>query len=225
MAVNKLDDKMKIVPFLTDEKLVPVVESILADAKANGDKLETIQIQIATKGYENRKDPKMTKEIKFPNHMRLKADTCAIGEPSAKEFADQNTIPFAAVPDFHGTSAEIQKKREKFMKRFSYFILCPGYNKAFNLKEILMKKKTHFMCSDEKKLGEVFEQCKYTYKLKIKDWHSVSFPCGHTGLTKEQIIENIKHGIQFLADNLKKGPMNIKQCYIKRTTGKLTQLN
>lgn len=225
MAGNKLDDKMKIVSFLGNETLDPVVESILADAQANDNKIESIQIQIATKGYENRKDPKMTKEIKFPYHMRLKPGTCAIGDANAKEIADAHNIPFALITEYEGTTPDMVKKREKFMKGFSYFILCPGYNKAFNLKEILMKKKTHFMCNDNQKLPEVFDACRFTYKLKIKDWYSVSFPVGHTGQTKEQIVDNLKYGIQFLADNLKKGPLNIKDCYIKRTTGQKIKLH
>lgn len=218
---TKIDDKLKIVSFLTDDILRPAVQQIKVDA---GDKLESIQIQIATKGYENRKDPKMTKEIKFPYHMRLKPDTCAIGDQRAKEIADANNIPFALITDFEGNTPEKIKQRAKFMKNFSYFICCPGYNKAFNLKEILMKKKTHFMCNSIEQLPNVYDSCRYIYKLKVKDWHSLSFPVGHTGLTEDQIVDNLKSSIQFLADNLKKGPLNIKDCYIKRTTGKKIQL-
>ena len=225
MAGNKLDDKMKIVPFLTDDALTPLVESILAEAKQDNDKVETVQVQIATKGYENRKDPKMTKELKFPYHMRLKPLCCAIGDLKAKAVADAHGIPFALYPEYEGKSAEAVAKRKKFIKKYKYFILCNGYNKAFNLKEILMKRKTHFMCPDETKLVETFELCKYTYKLKIKDWFSVSFPVGHTGMPAAEIVENLKFGIQYLADNLKKGPLNIKEAYVKRTSGSIVRLH
>ncbi|KAL6120818.1 hypothetical protein NUSPORA_02382 [Nucleospora cyclopteri] len=220
---SKIDDKMKMVSFITDENLLPVVEQILASVEEG--KEESIQVQIATKGYENRKDPKMTKEIKFPYQMRKNMDTCAIGDENAKRIAEEQNIPFANIAEFEGKSDDKKKQREKFLKNYSYYICCPNYNKAFNLKEILMKKKTHFMCNSIEQLASVYDSCKYTYKLRIKDWHSISFPVGFTGLTKEQIVENIKYAIQFLADNLKKGPMNIKDCYIKRTTGERIKIH
>ncbi|ORD94856.1 RL1 [Enterospora canceri] len=214
---TKIDEKMKVVSFLTEDVLKPAVEQI--KATASEEKPESYQIQISTKGYENRKDPKMTKEIKFPFHMRLNPGSCAIGDAKAKEIADANGIPCVLIQEYEGKSEESKKKREKFLKNYTYFILCPGYNKAFSLKEILMKKKTHFMCNAVEQLPAVYEACRFTYKVKVKDWFSISFPVGHTQMPDTEVVENIKYGVQFLADNLKKGPMNIKDCYLKRTTG------
>merc|ERR1712098_536426 len=111
----------------------------------------------------------MTKEIKFPYQMRKNMDTCAIGDEKVKQIAEANGIPFAFINEFEGKSEEKKRQREKFLKKYSYYICCPGYNKAFSLKEILMKKKTHFMCSNSESLPQVYNECKFTYKLKIKD--------------------------------------------------------
>lgn len=214
MAKVNLEDKLKKVTFI-EESIIPETVKQIIDSCT--DKNETIQLQINIKGYENRKDPKMTKDIAFPHIMRKDPSICIIGNASAQAIAEQLKIPFALVSNYEAKS--LAKERDELISSYKYFILCPDYNKAFNLRDILKKKRTHFMCQDLSKLEELYFSCLKTYRLKVKDWFSLSFPVGHCQMTQDQIIENIKFGVQFLADNLKKGPQNIKDCYLKRTTG------
>lgn len=214
MANIKLEDKLKKVYFLDDKIIPETVDNII---KFSEDKNETIQLQLNIKGYENRKDPKMTKDIVFPYIMRKDPSICIIGNATAQSIADQMNVPFALVSSYEAKS--LIKEREELIGKYKYFILCPEYQKAFNLRDILKKKKTHFMCQDVTKLPEQYECILRTYRLKVKDWFSLSFPVGHCQMPAEQIIDNIKFGVQFLADNLKKGPQNIKDCFLKRTTG------
>lgn len=214
MANPKLEEKLKKVYFL-EETIVP--ETVKQIVESCSDKNETIQLQLNIKGYENRKDPKMTKDIAFPNIMRRDPSICVIGNATAQPIAEQLNIPFALVSNYEAKS--LTRERDDLISQYKYFILCPDYQKAFNLRDILKKKKTHFMCQDVSKLKEIYDSCLKTYRLKVKDWFSLSFPVGHCQMTVDEIVENIKFGVQFLADNLKKGPQNIKDCYLKRTTG------
>lgn len=220
MAKANLEDKLKKVYFLEEPTLPEAVNQIVSSCQ---DKNETVQLQLNIKGYENRKDPKMTKDIIFPHIMRRDPSICIIGNAAAQAIAEQHNYPFALVSNFEAKT--LVKERDELISSYKYFILCPDYNKAFNLRDILKKKRTHFMCQDISKLQEIYEGCLKTYRLKVKDWFTLSFPVGHCQMTPEQIIENIKTGVQFVADNLKKGPQNIKDCFIKRTTGANVKIN
>ncbi|KAM0681323.1 60S ribosomal protein L10A [Glugoides intestinalis] len=214
MANLKLEEKLRKVRFTEESNVPEVVNQIIETCT---DKNETIQLQINIKGYENRKDPKMTKDIVFPNIMRRDPSICVIGNAAAQEVAEKHKIPFALVSNFEAKA--LVRERDDLISKYKYFILCQDYQKAFNLRDILKKKRSHFMCQDVSKLNEIYETCLKTYRLKIRDWFALSFPVGHCQMPAEQIVENIKYGVQFLSDNLKKGPQNIKDCFLKRTTG------
>lgn len=219
MANVKLEDKLKKVNFLDDEIVPKAIEDIISSC---GEKNESIQLQISIKGYENRKDPKMTKDIVFPNIMRRDPSVCIIGNSTVQLIAEELGIPFANISSYEAKS--LIKERNDLISSYKYFILCPDYQKAFNLRDILRKKKTHFMCQDINKLSEVYASVLKTYRIKVKDWFALSFPVGHCKMHAEQILENVKFGVQFLVDNLKKGPQNIKGCYLKRTLGSNTKI-
>ena len=220
MAFGKNEDKMKKVYFLEDDRLTPVVRDIVSSCADNN---ETVQLQLNIKGYENRKDPKMTKDIVFPHLMRRDPSVCIIGNESIKVIAEEMNVPFVLATDYEGKPKELE--REKIIKTYKYFILCQDYQKGFNLREILKKKRMHFMCPDSTKLQELYQSLLNTYRLKVKDWFALSFPVGHCQMPVEHIVENIKYGVQFVADNLKKGPQNIKDCFLKRTTGTNIKIN
>lgn len=215
MANLKLEEKLKKVYFV-DESIIPETVKQIIDSCT--DKNETIQLQLNIKGYENRKDPKMTKDIVFPNIMRRDPSICIIGNATVQPIAEKLNIPFALVSNYEAKT--LVREREDLIDGYKYFILCADYQKAFNLRDILKKKKTHFMCQDPSKLEDIYNACLKTYRLKVKDWFSLSFPVGHCKMSVDEIVENIKYGVQFLSDNLKKGPQNIKDCFLKRTTGK-----
>lgn len=214
MANVKIEERLKKVNFLEHDSIPQTVLDIIKSCPE--DKNETIQLQLNIKGYENRKDPKMTKDMLFPHLIRKDLKICAIGNASVEPIAASLGIPFALISAYEGKT--LVKERDELIDKYSYFILCPEYQKAFNLRDILKKKKTHFMCQDTSKLGEQYATILKTYRLKVKDWFSLSFPVGHCKMSESEILDNIKFGVQFVADNLKKGPQNIKDCFLKRTT-------
>lgn len=220
MAVSKTDEKLKKVFFLEDEILTPLVAKAL---EGRTDKTESVQLQLSTKGYDNRKDPRMTKDIVFPNIMRSSPKIAVIGDEKARAAAEGLNIPFFMARELEGDA--FAKQRAKIIKNHRYLILCPNYQPGFNLREILKKRRTHFICQDLSKLATLYNDLLYTYRLKIRDWFAISFPVGHSDMSVPEIVANIKHGVQFVADNLKKGPQNVKECFIKRTSGPQVRVN
>jgi len=219
MAGQTLDDKLRKVSFLNETSVKEIIGSIVTSCK---DKNETFQVQLNLKGYENRKDPKMTKDIVFPHVMRRDPYVLVIGNESVRPVAEGLNVPFALSADFEGPTKE--KARSDLIKKFKYLILCQDYQKAFNLRDILKKKKTHFMCPVASNLPEVYGNVLVTYRLKIRDWNTISFPIGHCQMDVDTIYENAHHGITFVADQLKKGAQNIKNCFFKRTTGEVIKI-
>ncbi|KAI4291640.1 large subunit ribosomal protein L10Ae [Pancytospora philotis] len=220
MAFSKKEDKMKKVYFLENDKLTPIIQEIVTSC---ADKNESVQLQLNIKGYENRKDPKMTKDIVFPYTMRRDPSCVIIGNADVGAVAEKLGVPFINSADYEGKAKEEEK--EKLITSYKYFVLCTDYQKSFNIRDIIKKKRTHFMCPALDKLPELYESLLVTYRLKVKDWFALSFPVGHCAMPVEQIVENIKVGVQFVSDNLKKGPQNIKDCFIKRTTGPILKVN
>ena len=80
------------------------------------------------------------------------------------------------------------------------------------------------MCPQADKLAEMYASVLKLYRLKIRDWFAISFPVGHCQMPVYEVVENIKYSVQFIADNLKKGPQNLKDCFLKRTTGKIVKV-
>lgn len=222
MTFKKKDDSVKKVHFLTEAKIKPIIESILESAEGTH---ETVQVQISIKGYENRKDPKMTKDIYFPYRMRRDADMVIIGNEKVGEIAKSINCPFLLATEFIGNDEETKKKRELSIKTYKYILLSEEYNKGFVLREILKKRKLHFLCPDANKLPTLYKDLLNMYRLKVRDWFSLSFPIGHSQMNPDELVSNAMVGIQTLADSLKKGPQNIKECFIKRTTGSPLKIN
>lgn len=216
MANVTLDEKLKKVTFTETSRLSPIVSKVLQAENAEN---ETIQVLINIKGYENRKDPKMTKDIVFPYIMRKDPSILVIGDETARGPCEANGIPFVNSSEYAGNTPALEVSRKKIIKQYKYFILCPGYQTGFNLRDILKRRRSHFMCSSVDKIGDLYNDLLKTYRMKIRDWFSVSFPVGHSQMPENEIIANIQHGMQVLADNLKKGSQNIKECFIKRTHG------
>lgn len=219
MAQESLDEKLKKVTFTEASRLTPLVEKVV---EAGKDDNETVQVLINIKGYENRKDPKMTKDIMFPHIMRKNPSIVVIGGESCRSQCESLNVPFINSAEYVGASKEGERK--KLIKKYKYFILCPEYQVGFNLREILKRRRAHFMCGSADKIADLYKDLLRTYRMKIRDWHSVSFPVGHCHMTVESIVENIQHGMQALADNLKKGSQNIKECFIKKTHGECFKL-
>ena len=159
----------------------------------------------------------MTKDIVYPHIMRKDISCVVIGDATVQPFAEQLGIPFALVSNYEAKSAS--REKEDLIDQYKYFILGASYQKAFNLRDILKKKKTHFMLTKPDQLSELYAAVLKTYRLKIKDWNTISFPVGFSSMPVSNIVDNIRHAIQFVADNLKKGPQNLKDCFLKRTTG------
>lgn len=197
--------------FLEPGRIMGVIERL--KEREDPKKIATIQIQVNLKGYDSRKDNKMSKDMSFPYKVRrLDKIIVVADEARAKTCMDAN-LPYVSIEEISGDDKKA--KREMVLKKNKYLILCPGYNKVYQLKNILRSGKTPYILKNDDNLEAVFEAARKSYKLRIKDFAVTSFPVGHTGMESEHIYENIKAGVGLLVSYLKKGSQNLKGVIIK----------
>lgn len=197
--------------FLDRERVVPIIERIKKGE--DPEKTATVQIQINLKGYDPKKDNKISKDIVLPYKVRRADKIIVIADEQRAQTCRDAGIPFATVEELSGEDKK--SKRDMLFKENKYFILCPGYNKVYQLKNILRRGKTPYILKNEDKLEDVFETARRSYKLRVKDFAVTSFPVGHTGMDADEVYENIKSGMNMLVGYLKKGVQNLKGVMIK----------
>ncbi|AFN82993.1 60S ribosomal protein L10A [Encephalitozoon romaleae SJ-2008] len=191
------------------------ITSIIDRLKENEDpeKTATIQIQVNLKGYDPRKDNKLSKDMSFPYKVRRLDKIIVIADEAHIKACVDAGLPHVSIEEIAGDDKKA--KRDAVLKENKYFILCSGYNKVFQLKNILRFGKTPYILKDDDDIKAVFEAAKRSYKLRIKDFAVTSFPVGHTGMDSDHIYENIKTGMGLLISYLKKGTQNLKGVMIK----------
>ncbi|KAH9412296.1 putative ribosomal protein L1 [Ordospora pajunii] len=205
--IHKQDDQLA---FLEVKRIVGVIERLKTGCK---EKVDTIQIQVNLKGYDAKKDNKVSKDMAFPYKVRRADKVVVIADEAHMKECTEKGIPCVLIDEI---SADNKKSvRERLFKTNKYFILCPGYQKVYQLKNILRCGKTPYIMKNDDDVSKVFEQAKKSYKLRIKDFAVTSFPVGHTGMDSEHVYENIKCGMGLLLSYLKKGLQSLDGVLIK----------
>ncbi|ADM11510.1 ribosomal protein L1 domain-containing protein [Encephalitozoon intestinalis ATCC 50506] len=197
--------------FLEAKRIISVINRLKENEDA--EKTATIQIQVNLKGYDARKDNKLSKDMAFPYKVRRLDKTIVIADEAHVQTCVDAEVPYVSIEEISGDNKKA--KRDEVLKRNKYFILCPGYNKVFQLKNILRCGKTPYILKNDDDIKTVFETAKRSYKLRIKDFAVTSFPVGHTGMETDHIYENIKTGMGLLISYLKKGSQSLKGVMIK----------
>ncbi|KAM0672433.1 putative ribosomal protein L1 [Ordospora colligata] len=206
--IHKQDDQLA---FLEAKRITGVIERLKAGCKP--EKVDTIQIQVNLKGYDAKKDNKVSKDMVFPYKVRRADKVIVIADEARMKECTEKDIPCVSIEEI---SADSKKSiRERLFKTNKYFILCPGYQKVYQLKNILRHGKTPYIMKNDDDVSKVFEQAKKSYKLRIKDFAVTSFPVGHTGMDPEHIYENIRCGMGLLISYLKKGQQSLNGVMIK----------
>lgn len=197
--------------FLDPKRIISVIDRL----KENEDpeKIATVQIQVNLKGYDPRKDNKLSKDMAFPYKVRRLDKIIVIADEAHIKACVDADLPHVSIEEISGDNKKA--KRDAVLKGNKYFILCSGYNKVFQLKNILRCGKTPYILKNDDDIKAVFEAAKKSYKLRIKDFAVTSFPVGHTGMESDHIYENIKTGMGLLISYLKKGTQNLKGVMIK----------
>lgn len=197
--------------FLERERVVPIIERMKQNE--NVKKVATVQVQVNLKGFDARKDNKISKDMVLPYKVRRADKVIVIADEARAQTCREAGIPCASIEELCGDDKK--PKRNSIFKENKYFILYPGYNKVYQLKNILRQGKTPYLVKSDDRIEDVYEVARRSYKLRIKDFAVTSFPVGHTGMESEEIYENIRTGVNLLISYLKKGLQNLKGVIVK----------
>lgn len=204
--------------FLDRHRIISAIEKI--KHSMDTERSATIQIQLNLKGYDPRKDNKISKDMIFPYKVRNDDKIVVIADEARSRICQDANIPYALIEDLVGEEKTKNRIRNDIFKRNKYFIMCPGYNKVYQLKNILRAGKTPYIVKSDDDIRDVFEAARKSYKFRIKDFAATSFPVGHTGMDPEQVYENVKTGMTLVISYLKKGLQSLNGVFIKATLTK-----
>ncbi|CAD26579.1 60S RIBOSOMAL PROTEIN L10A (L1 in yeast) [Encephalitozoon cuniculi GB-M1] len=198
--------------FLDSGRIIGIINQL--KESEDPEKIVTIQIQVNLKGFDPRKDNKVSKDMVLPYRVRSLDKTIVIADEAHVKVCIDANLPYVPIDEISGDDKK--DIRESVLKKNKFFILCPGYNKIYQLKNILRCGKTPHILRNGDDINAVFETGKKSCKLRIQDDFSVtSFTVGHTGMDSEHIYENIKVGMGLLVSYLKNGSQNLKGVMIK----------
>jgi large subunit ribosomal protein L10Ae len=201
---------------ISTTKLASSVEKIKAGLTQ--EQLSTVQIQVNLKGYDSKKDNKLSKDIIFPHRIRRTDKTVVIVDKENIEQCRELGVRYGLIDEL--MREDKKEEREKLFEDMCYFILYPGYNKVYQLKNILRVGKIPYLMKHTDDLAAVYDTGNRTFKLRIVDMAITSFVAGHTQMPTDDIVDNVKAGLNLLLSYLKKGDQNVKKVFIKADRAK-----
>lgn len=183
---------------------------------------ETIEVQIALKNFDPRKDKKVAGTYKLPRMCYPNLRVCVLGNEIHCEAAQQLKIDFKNQNTL-GEFKKDQKVIKKWAKKYDAFIASSSLIKQ--LPKLLgpalsRANKNPSTINDGENLLEKIEALKSTVKYQMKKVPAISHSCGNITMKPEEVMQNIIVSTNFLVSLLKKGWQQIKNVYIHSTMGR-----
>jgi len=207
-------------------------ESVLAILQAAKDKkrnfTETIELQVALKGYDPQKDKRFSGTVRLPFTPREKFSVCVLGSQ-----ADCDLAAVAGIDSKNVDELKKLNKNKKLVKKLaeghSAFLssaaiirkiprlLGPGLNKAGKFPAVLNP-------SDDvkEKALELKQSCKF--QLKSKKTTCMGVAIANVEMKEADIVANINLAVNFMVSLLPKNWQQIKRLYIKSTMGPVQRI-
>jgi large subunit ribosomal protein L10Ae len=209
---------------ITGDTLGDAVSSILKGSKdKKRNFLETIELQIGLKNYDPQKDKRFSGSVQLPVIPRPKFKVCVLG--------NQEHIAAAQAAGIDSRSVEELKKMNKNKKlvkklaaQYDAFLasqtiikqiprlLGPGLNRAGKFPIVIVGGE-----SIAAKVALLAGAVKF--QLKSKKSLCLGVPIGNVGMDADEVEQNIRLALNFLASLLKKQWQQIKRVHIKSTMG------
>lgn len=215
---------------ISAQTLDAAIEAILKHSKGDGKRnfLESIELQVALKNYDIKKEKRFSGALQLPTTPRPKFSVCLLGNERHCDEAKEKGIPYMTVADL-----EKLKKNKKLVKKlaqsYGAFIassdlikkiprlLGPGLNKAGKFPTVVGSGD-----SLDAKVEEVRANAKF--QLKSKNSLTVGVAVANVEMTPEQIRTNVILSSNFLVSLLKKNWQNIRRLYLKSTMGPVQKI-
>merc|ERR1712151_1235095 len=199
------------------------IQTVLDGTKEKPRKfLETVELQIALKDYDTRRDKRFAGTIKLPHVPRPRMKICVLGDAVHCEQAQRSNLPFKSVEDLKKLNKN-KKLVKKLAQSFDGFLasqvlipqiprlLGPGLNKAG---------KFPTMCQHTDALETKVTEMRSQVKFQLKKVLYMGVAVGNGNMSPDELRQNCLMAINFLVSLLKKNWNNVKRLHIKSTMGK-----
>lgn len=185
--------------------------------------LETIELQITLKNYDQSKEKRLAGQLRLPFTPRPRYKVCILANQKQYDDAKAAGLTVMNVADLEKLKKEKKKVKALADSAHSFLasadlikklprLLGPGLNKAGKFPAPL---------SDKDNLLDKVEEQKATIKfaLKAKKALGMGVPIGNVGMKPEEVAQNVNLAINFLVSLLKKNWQNVRRIFIKSTMG------
>jgi len=184
--------------------------------------VETVELQIALKNYDPKKDKRFSGSVKLPFECKPRMKFCILGDQIHIDQAAKINQPAKDVESLKKLNKD-KKLVKKLAKSYDMFlasesvlrqiprILGPGLNKAGKFPTLL---------GSNEDMAEKMRIAQSTVKYQLKKVLCMGVAVGHVQLTEDQLVQNIGLAVNFLVSLLKKNWQNVKSLYIKSSMGK-----
>merc|ERR1712190_576978 len=184
--------------------------------------VETVDLQIALKDYDTRRDKRFAGTVRLPYVPRPRMKVCVLGDAVHCEQAQRAGIPFKSVEDLKKLNKN-KKLVKKLAQSFDAFLasqvlvpqiprlLGPGLNKAGKFPTMVQHSDTL-----ETKVTEIRSQLKFQLKKVL----CMGVAIGNCNMNPDELRQNSLMAINFLVSLLKKNWNNVKRLHLKSTMGK-----
>lgn len=214
---------------LSGEIVKEAIQKVLTNSAENKRAfLETIELQIALKNYDQNKEKRFTGTIVLPFVPRPKYSVCVIGNDVHVADAKAIGAPSVTMDDLKLLNKD-KKKVKDLANKYSAFIasaalirqiprvLGPGLNKAGKFPAGINP-------SDTVKDKITETQASVKFQLKAKKALCMGVAVANVGMTPDQVETNLTMAINFLVSLLPKNWQQVKRLYIKSTMGPSQQI-
>jgi large subunit ribosomal protein L10Ae len=209
---------------LSSEILGEAVDAILAySTEKKRNFLETIELQIALKNYDPKKDKRLNGSVRLPHVPRPNFVVTLIGNAKDIETAKMLNVPYKSAADLKKLN-----KNKKLVKKLAASsdaflasaalirqiprLLGPGLNKAGKFPTLYNSADNLALKCDDIRASAKFV-------IKSKKTFCLGLAVGNVGMTKEEIELNITMAVNYLVSLLTKNWQQVKRLYIKSTMG------
>jgi large subunit ribosomal protein L10Ae len=209
---------------LSSETVADAVKQLKkASAEAKRKFVETVELQISLKNYDQNKEKKFGGSIKLPKIPRQKASVCVIGDDKHVHECKDLKVPCLSQDDLKKMNKN-KKAVKKLAKQYDSFLasaslirkiprlLGPGLNKAGKFPTVL---------GPTENISNKVQDTKATVKFALKSKKSMTMGVAIANVTmsEDEIAQNITLAVNFAVSLLPKGWQQVRRLFIKSTMG------
>eukprot|EP01121_Diplochlamys_sp_Union-15-3_P008605 TRINITY_DN229_c0_g2_i1.p1 TRINITY_DN229_c0_g2~~TRINITY_DN229_c0_g2_i1.p1 ORF type:complete len:219 (-),score=43.79 TRINITY_DN229_c0_g2_i1:16-672(-) len=214
---------------LNEERLNKAIKTILdtsSDPKTKKKFLESIELQVRLKNYDEKKDKKFNGVFRLPHVARPKLVVAVVADKEHAEEAKANNIPYIDVEGLQ-TFNKDKKLIRKWVHQYDTLVGSPSLvQELTKLTGPTLNKMNRFPTpvNHNDTLTKQIDDVRSTIRFQLKKEMGFNLAVGNIGLSADQLYENILFALNSLVGLLKKGWQNVGAVHLKSSMGKPIQV-